>query len=68
MDVHEYIVAKSTPEELAQLLRDMSAGTERYREAFYAAKAFIEYLPGVPVPTREMVKLYEDYCVASKGL
>lgn len=67
-DIHDLAVAKATPEEMAQLLRDMTAECSRYREAFYAAKAFIESHAADPDLTSEMVERYAEYQEAAKEI
>lgn len=68
MDIYDLAVAEATPEELAELLREMTAETARYRDAFHAAKAFIDSHAADPDLTSEMVKRYEEYNDARKGL
>jgi hypothetical protein len=68
MDIYDLAIAKATPSEAAQLLRETTEETNRYRKAFYAAKAFIESHAADPDITAEMTEKYKEYQEASKGL
>jgi hypothetical protein len=68
MDIYELAIANATKEEAAQLLREMTEETNRYRKAFYAAKAFIDSHAADPELTAEMVEKYAEYQEASNGL
>ena len=67
MDIYKIIIEKSTQEELAELIKNMSAETEKYRTAFYAAKAFIDSHAADPDLTPEMCEKYDLYHVAIRG-
>lgn len=68
MSIHLAMVKASKPEELAQLLDDMSEETKKYRSAFYAAKGFIDVHAADPDITPEMVEAYDKYDKAKEGL
>jgi hypothetical protein len=67
MDIYQTVIDKSSPKELADLIRDMAAETEKYRIAFCAAKAFIDSHAGDPDQTSEMCEKYDLYNVAIRG-
>jgi hypothetical protein len=67
MSIYKTIIYNSTPEELTVLIKDMAAETEKYRNAFYAAKTFIDSHEADPDLTPEMCKTYELYQLAIRG-
>ena len=67
MDVLETIIRKSTPDELAELIKNMSAETEIYKKAFYAAKAFIDSHVADPDITPEMRETHDLYVSALRA-
>lgn len=68
MNLYDLIAQRSTPIEVATLLEEMTVETERYRKAFYAAKAFIESHVANDDMTEEMSQKHKAYIDASKGL
>ena len=68
MNIYEVLIEKSTPQELAELIKNMAAESDQYRSAFYAAKTFIDSHAADPDITPEMGKAYDLYIVASRGL
>lgn len=68
MNIIELAISKSTPEEITQLVRDLTEESNKYREAFYKAKAFIDSHAADPDITSEMVELYAEYQDALKKL
>ena len=68
MNIYEGIISKSTPQELAELIEGMSKEITMYREAFYAAKAFIDSHVADPDITEEMIRAHHKYLEASKGI
>jgi hypothetical protein len=67
MDIYKTVIEKSTPDELAELIKNMATETDKYRTAFYAAKAFIDSHVADPDLTPEMVEKYDLYHVAIRG-
>ena len=67
MDIYKVVVEKSTQEDLTGLIKNMAAETEKYRDAFYAAKAFIDSHAGDQDLTPEMCEKYALYLVAIRG-
>lgn len=67
MNIYDHIVNISTPNELARLLHDMSDETARYRDAYYAAKAFIEASVSED-PPENSGELYDKFIEAGRGL
>lgn len=68
MSLFEFIAQRATPIEVAKLLEEMTAETERYQKAFYAAKALIESHVADHDMTEEMSQKHKAYIDASKGL
>ena len=56
-----------TPDEIAKLIHDMTEESNRYRSAFYAAKAFIEAVVSEDPPDDDG-SLYDNYILASRDL
>jgi hypothetical protein len=67
MNMYEILIEKSTNKELAELIKNMSAETEKYRTAFYAAKGFIDSHAADPDLTPEMCKKYDLYICDSRS-
>ena len=67
MDVYNILIEKSTQDELAEIIKNMLVETEKYKTAFYAAKAFIDSHVGNPDQTPDMCKKYDLYHVAIRG-
>jgi hypothetical protein len=67
MDIYKTLIEKSTPDELAELIKNMSAESEKYRNAFLAAKAFIDSHAADPDITQEMCEKYDLYICALRG-
>ena len=67
MNTYEHLVRKSTPDELAKLIYDMTQESNRYRGAYYAAKAVIEAYTSENPPEDSDV-LYIEYIAAGRGL
>ncbi len=67
MNIYETVVAKSSVKELEELISNMAAETEKYRNAFYAAKAFIDCHVADPDITIEMQQKYDLYQIAKRG-
>lgn len=67
MDIYKTVIKNSTTDEIAELIKNMADETEKYRNALYAAKAFIDCNVSDPNITTEIQDKYALYEASIRG-